>query len=374
MSATTWSVSETVASIYDAALEPQRWNKVLARLAGLFHAAFADKYARTHDRLSFTGVAHGLDADDYQQQFLAAWSQRNPWAKRRPVKLAGEIITTRDILPREDLVRSEMYADYLDPRGLHEGMRLAIWSGETGIEDISLLRPWSIGCYTDGERELARSLMPHLRRSAEMSRRLIRAEITSLASTQALERLGRAAVVLDENGRVLHVTASVPKQLGAPDGLQVTSAGLKAASSADDNALQKAVHAATRARSNARSSTLRVTRSNERMELAVTVLPIDGEWSWHTPQRPKALVLIADPAADRPRRSAQLRQAFALTSAEAALADALLGGEDLAAIAARTHRSVNTLRTHLARVMAKTGVSRQSELVRLLLSLPSVSS
>lgn len=54
------------------------------------------------------------------------------------------------------------------------------------------------------------------------------------------------------------------------------------------------------------------------------------------------------------------------------LADALLAGEDLAAIAHRTHRSVNNLRSHRARLMAKTGVSRQRELVRLLLTAPAL--
>lgn len=97
-------------------------------------------------------------------------------------------------------MRSEMYADYLSPRGLHEGMRLAIWSGREGIEDISLLRPWSIGPYTDPERDLAQLLRPHLRCWAEISRRLTRAEISSLAQEAAFERSGQAVLLLDVTG------------------------------------------------------------------------------------------------------------------------------------------------------------------------------
>ena len=104
----------------------------------------------------------------------------------------------------------------------------------------------------------------------------------------------------------------------------------------------------------------------------MTLVPLHANWPWHTPQRPKVLVLISDPAADASRRQRHWQQAFGLTVAETALADALLAGEDLAAIAHRTHRSVNTLRSHRARLMAKTGVSRQSELVRLLLTAPAL--
>ncbi len=48
----------------------------------------------------------------------------------------------------------------------------------------------------------------------------------------------------------------------------------------------------------------------------------------------------------------------------------LLAGFDLRAIAEETGRSINTIRNLLARVMAKTETSRQSELMRVLGVLP----
>ena len=366
MSAPEPALSETVAAVYDAALEPGHWPRALAQLAQLFCAGFADKFARTHDRTSFCGIAHGLDDSDYQQQLLGVWSKRNVWAQRQPVKLAGEILTTREILPADELVRSEMYADYLHPRGLHEGMRLAIWSGDEGIEDISLLRPWSMGPYTDGERDLARWLMPHLRRSAEISRRLMRAEITSLANDAALERAGQAVVLLDGTGRIVHANRMALARLQARDGIMSTSSGLAAPLPDSDRALQQAIHAASGRDSLARPGSVRVSRSSGRRALEITLIPYDHPLSWATPERPKILVLLADTTADVRRTGFQ--RAFGLTDAETALAEALREGDDLAGIAERTERSVNTLRTHLARLMAKTGVTRRSDLIRVLLT------
>jgi DNA-binding CsgD family transcriptional regulator len=48
----------------------------------------------------------------------------------------------------------------------------------------------------------------------------------------------------------------------------------------------------------------------------------------------------------------------------------LLAGFDLREIAQRSGRSFNTVRTHLARLLAKTDTRRQSDLVRLLARLP----
>jgi len=65
-----------------------------------------------------------------------------------------------------------------------------------------------------------------------------------------------------------------------------------------------------------------------------------------------------------------LAELFGLTSAEAALAADLLAGDELREIAARRGRGINTVRTHLSGLMAKTNVNRQSELIRLIGGLP----
>jgi DNA-binding CsgD family transcriptional regulator len=59
-----------------------------------------------------------------------------------------------------------------------------------------------------------------------------------------------------------------------------------------------------------------------------------------------------------------------LTPAEARIADLLAGGNEVGEVAARAGITLETARFHVKRVMAKTGVRRQTEMVRLMLSLP----
>ena len=62
-----------------------------------------------------------------------------------------------------------------------------------------------------------------------------------------------------------------------------------------------------------------------------------------------------------------LRGLFGLTSSEASLATHLVQSKGLAAAAGRSSMGINTARTHLKRIFAKTETSRQAELVALLL-------
>lgn len=59
---------------------------------------------------------------------------------------------------------------------------------------------------------------------------------------------------------------------------------------------------------------------------------------------------------------------YGLTAAEARTATALLAGEGPREIAEQLGIGVATVRTHLHRVFDKTGATRQSDLVRLLMA------
>ena len=83
------------------------------------------------------------------------------------------------------------------------------------------------------------------------------------------------------------------------------------------------------------------------------------------------MVFVADPSAGVFQPGVHVAAMFGLTPAEAALANELLSSDDLVRIAERSNRSVHTVRTHLARLMVKTGTTRQSEMVRTLLAFPS---
>lgn len=363
-------LEEAIGLIYDTALDRAAWPRVLSRLAGLFDCTFVDSFQRTFDYRHFSGVAHGLDERDYQDVFLGYWVKRNVWGSRRPVIRAGDVVTTREMTPVEELRRSDMYQEYLGPRGLHEGLRLDIWAGEGWIEDVSLLRPWSKGPFTANERQTAQALMPHLQRSTAVARRLREADSMMDAGLSALEGVRTAMLLVSEQGRVVHCNRAGLQVLAAADGLASTPFGLQAATPGASAKLALAIGAAAgQAGDEARSGALRLPRPSGGPAYSVVTLPLRQAVEAPDVRQLRtaaALVCVIDPAAGAMVRQSELMAMFAFTQAEASLAADLLDGLELREIAERRGRSINTLRTQLARLMAKTDTRRQAELVGLL--------
>ncbi|MEQ1593406.1 MAG: helix-turn-helix transcriptional regulator [Thiobacillus sp.] len=67
-----------------------------------------------------------------------------------------------------------------------------------------------------------------------------------------------------------------------------------------------------------------------------------------------------------------LRRFYALTPMEAKLAAALVAGDSLKEFAERAQIGEATVRTHMKHVLAKTGVRRQAELVRIIITGPAM--
>jgi DNA-binding CsgD family transcriptional regulator len=87
---------------------------------------------------------------------------------------------------------------------------------------------------------------------------------------------------------------------------------------------------------------------------------------------PAALVTVSDPQAVCTGPNEILPQLFDLTTAEARLADELGAGCSLKDAARRLGITINTARTQLHQIFAKTETGRQSELMRLLSQLAQV--
>ncbi len=362
-----WRVLEAA---YASVMVPAAERDMLVALTRLFRCHFADTFARTDDNSVRTGVAVGLDPRDYEDELLGHWSQRNVWGQKHPVRIAGEIVTTREMVTKEELMASEMYNEYLAPRGLHEGLRLSTWAGGGWVQDISLLRSWSDGPFEPRDVELAERLLPHLRRSVAVGRRLRWAATEAEAGLAALDATSHAAFLVDRAGIVRRMNRAAEAMISEADGLIATRAGLAPADRREAEAFAALLAAAAgQGRRRPVSGHLRLNRSN-RAPLSLIAQPVGRAADWPLPNPPGVLLIATDPEWLGAAREAQLRTRFGFTAIEAGIALHLLAGRDIAEIAAQRGRGVTTIRTHLARAMDKTGTTRQADFIRLLLRLP----
>ena len=373
---------------YDAALGNAAWPTVLGTLSVAFNCHFADLFARTTDYSEYAGICHGLDERDYQDVFLDTWVKRNVWGKRHPTRMPGEIVTTRDMIEPAALMREQMFGEYLAPRGLHEGLRLTLAARGGWVQDISLLRSWSAGAFTAEERWGAGLVLPHLQRAIDISRRLRETERQANVGTQVgasardvtrdgiregtregtREGSGQATLVLDRLGRALHTDAAADRLLAEGDGLMLGADGLRAVDRVAQRALAAAVERATcGAETTPAPVDVSIPRPSGRAEYRLTLIPVRETHPWLMLRASTVLVLIGDPDASSRASAMSLVAQFGLTAAEAELARHLVAGRSLAEVSEVTARSLSTVRTHLARLMAKTHTRRQGDLVRALM-------
>ncbi|HMS26461.1 MAG TPA: helix-turn-helix transcriptional regulator [Burkholderiaceae bacterium] len=106
------------------------------------------------------------------------------------------------------------------------------------------------------------------------------------------------------------------------------------------------------------------------MGIAFPVSPPVRNTSGET--RATVMLILVDPE-KRPDAAAEfVSNAFALSKAESRLIPFLLEGKKPADMAAQLNLKLPTVRSHLSAIFAKTGTSRQQELIRLIGALPSV--
>jgi len=365
------SITRIIAAIYAAAVAPDQWTDVLTHLRNMFGLSFAASVVRNADRSRVDGVAVGVDRDDYRT-FLDKYYRGSIFLAQGQSWHAGQIIRSAQIVPQRVFHRTDMYQEYWRPRDLHEGLRLAIARDESGVHhSVNLIRPPSGNTFDAADIALARLLMPHLRTASELGRRLRHADMLASAALATLDVLRHPVLLLDQHGHVLHANAAGDAMLAAADGLGASNGILHATAHALTNRLREVLaRAAGTGGVPPRAGAVRLRKRSGGSALAVLALPFRHEVHWSLPRRPAILVCVTDPDAIASLPGRQMIELFGLTGSEAALAADLLAGKELRDIATERGRSINTVRKQLAGLMAKTDVNRQSELVRLLASLP----
>jgi DNA-binding CsgD family transcriptional regulator len=333
-------VVELAALAYEAGAEPARWPVFLERM----NLALGDRTCafQVHDVQQHSGslaVAVGQDpaATEAYDTYYAAL---NPWtAAGARLMQPGRVLFGEMVMSVRELKRTEFYADFLRPLQIEHTISAMLARDADTVAFVSVQRSGRLGEYTAEERGLLEHLVPHLQRAYEVHRRLgaLRRRDQALADTA--EHLPWAVLFVDRSRRIVFA-----------------------------NALARSIDRPTMSRILVRANAGGgVVQRDARRPLTVTVAPLLAEDPLLLDAHPMQLVFVVDPEARRASPHAWLRAAYGLTSAEARLAVALAGGATLADISDQTASAIGTLRTHLKRVLAKTGTRRQSELVRLVL-------
>lgn len=364
--------AQTLDAIYDAAVDHGRWPVALRLLGDNFDCTGVSLIERNIRTSQSRGAASGIDLGG-QREYFEIWDARNVFVQRTRNWRVGAIELDRQILPQADILASDYYNGFLKPRDMHGLLRLALHiEGET-LRSISLLRAQCSGEFRQDDVERCRLFMPHLQRAARITHHFDEAQLRLDAMTEVVE-LNRSGVILvDRAGRVVFANRAARAMAQRNDGWTLRRDRIELAAPRDQSALLRLIAGALRRPDlpvdAPRGGVMRLARPSGQPDLIAVVVPLRLEYAW-TGAAPMAYVVISDPSAVTQPPETMLHQLFGLSMAETRVALAVMLGDSPAQVAERLGIKLTTARWHLASVFRKTGTTRQAELVRLLLSLP----
>jgi DNA-binding CsgD family transcriptional regulator len=185
-----------------------------------------------------------------------------------------------------------------------------------------------------------------------------------------LELVGTAIIVTDEDGAIVFMNGAARTIVERGDGLLVRSGLLAARRNFETVTLRTLIASAVDpgADPGSTSSGMLVMRGDEREPyvLGVGALPAsDGGDGARL-----AAVFVSDPDYRDGTLPQRLERKFKLSAAEARLVAGLVEGRQITEVARDAGVAIATARTQLSNVLRKTGTKRQTELLRLILSMP----
>lgn len=212
-------------------------------------------------------------------------------------------------------------------------------------------------------KRLMALLAPHFKTAKQVQMRLAE-ELPGRLALASLDRLAVAAFIVDGAGVVHHLNASARTLLPEHDCVRVENSRFRFNKPAFNAAFEAALRTATQ--SPPRCSLLPLSCGRKEV-CEVTVSPLHADHA-SACLVPLALVVVARPRADGERIVQRVRRLYGLTDAEARVMAALTLGETVEEIALAHGVRTSTVRAQVRSIFEKTGVHRQSDLVRIALS------
>ncbi|MYE48149.1 MAG: helix-turn-helix transcriptional regulator [Gammaproteobacteria bacterium] len=213
-------------------------------------------------------------------------------------------------------------------------------------------------------------LHPHVRQTVQVGQTLAGAGALGATLMQLLDVTGLGVIQLDVRGRIVAANDRARSLLNAGDRLYDENRFIVARAQADDDALQALLARALPPFGDpGEGGSLTIRRSMLRPPLVLHVNPLPERETWFRGWPVAALVLLAEPARGVGIDPDLAAAVLGLTPTESRVAVMLADGFSVREIAAATERKESTIRYHIKQIYAKHGLRRQSELVRLVLSL-----
>lgn len=360
--------AELIGQIYEGPLEKSPWSTSLRQLRSILNANIVTlairqtTFAMPGVVLSSGRIPRPL-VDAYHSQFFS----EDPF-----VDLPADMVVTSDeIFSRDDWISRAFYKDYLNALDVYRIMGADIDLSDDMTCPLRISRPHYLPEFSAAEKNLCNQLLPHFGRSVRIYRKMFKERSLGSLFEETIDNMAVGAVILDEDLKILKVNGVANELLEKRNGVALKNGKLGAVFGVDEARLNECLKNAQANSVTGQQSTvevLTISGKTSRLGLSIAVHSIPaGRWSV-SGSRPAVAVFFRDVVQRIEAQDEIVGKLFDLTPSEASLAIKLMNGMTLDEAAESAAIKRNTARAHLRSIFSKLDVSRQSDLVRVLLN------
>lgn len=315
-------------------------------------------------------------SEEFQQSYGKHYFKKNVLLNRYFEAPIGLPVSTRWMLPTDQLCKTEFYSDWLRPQeNIIGGGSLLLFKDDSRMITFgSNIRAKAVDQFERTWLNELKLLSPHLQQAFEISRALAVNAIEKSASTISPVRDDTAMLVVGLDRHILHCNANAEELLGG-SAILTSQFGRKLRFANPDADEQFSTELAYfRALPMALPRTSRIPAYGTDAGWILRMARIEPGLLDYSPAglllgagEPAVLVtLIRETPVNAKGR---LKERYGLTDQESGIALQLAEGLSISEIADVRDRSVHTVRNQIKAVMAKLGVKRQAAVVKALSEL-----
>lgn len=358
---------DLVGEIYEASFNPSHWNPVLEKLCGHFGAKSGGIFVEDHltgsrnilavhgmPKLSQASYRFGLAKNDYA--FQAQYDQ--PPGRPRLIIDQAQVKDSHPVYHK--LLR-------LLDLGYIAGMN--IYKDEEWFVGVGLHRAFKAKPFGDRELRELGLLYPHFRRAVRIHREFMRLRLREQTLNGALSKVMMGVIIIDAAGKVTYLNPVAGDILDRHPSLELVNGYLRAARRADYDHLKGLIEAASgQAKTAAGNLAMALHHPEREFPLTLMLAPLAPGDDRGAQAGPGSVALyVCDPESSINISPGALRSIYGMTEAEATVTTMIVNGLSPREISELNHVSVETVRSQLKGVFIKMGVSKQQDVIRVLL-------
>lgn len=359
-----------VTGFYAAATGAQSWNDALTPVHEAFGTRLTVMQSVDLTSSSLVSIAHGgARLDSGVLDYVRHWHQVDP---RRSVLVANPSLMLdrwwhcHEAFNDSFAARNVFYRHFLPAQGSRYMSTTASMPSSTMLTSFGLELPAERGILTPEERYTIERIGRHAADALKAYERLRKMMAKTLAGHGLLESFSYPMWLLDEDRFVFYKNQAATAYRLAEDAVDWPEGRLTWRSDRIDRQFGTTLHQVGRGRHGIRAIVDAKEGGDSRPRWLHLHTLVPGRVLGAFGDRPLVLVTLFDPSQMRELDSFALGDIFGTTPTEGKIAVLLAEGMTAQEIAVRMGSSINTIRTHLRKVMAKLGASRLADAVRLL--------